>query len=116
MTDQKLPSGTTVLLKGGRVFTPDADWHEPPQADIAIAGDKIVGIASSYRIENASNIETIDARDHLVLAYQWESAGAYSARGFRVDLISFGYPVDRPLAPVAKPDRECLELPPGALR
>ena len=33
------------------------------------------------------------ARDHFGIAYQWESAGAYSARGFRVDLISFGYPI-----------------------
>ncbi len=65
--DEQLPSGTTVLLKGGRVFTPDADWHEPPPADIAVAGDKIAGISSSYRTDGASNIETIDARDHLVL-------------------------------------------------
>jgi hypothetical protein len=32
-------------------------------------------------------------RNHLGLANQWESAGAYSARGFRIDLISFGYPI-----------------------
>jgi hypothetical protein len=33
------------------------------------------------------------ARNHLGLAEQWESNGAYSARGFRIDLISFGYPI-----------------------
>jgi len=33
------------------------------------------------------------ARDHLGLAYQWEGAGPYSARGFRLDLLSFGYPI-----------------------
>jgi len=32
-------------------------------------------------------------RNHLGLAHQWESAGAYSARGFRIDLISLGYPI-----------------------
>lgn len=32
-------------------------------------------------------------RNHLGLANQWESSGAYSARGFRIDLISFGYPI-----------------------
>jgi hypothetical protein len=32
-------------------------------------------------------------RNHLGLANQWEHAGSYSARGFRIDLISFGYPI-----------------------
>jgi hypothetical protein len=32
-------------------------------------------------------------RNHLGLAHQWESAGAATARGFRVDLISLGYPI-----------------------
>lgn len=32
-------------------------------------------------------------RNHLELGQQWESAGPYSARGFRIDLISFGYPI-----------------------
>jgi hypothetical protein len=32
-------------------------------------------------------------RNHLGLANQWESAGAYSARGFRIDLVSLGYPI-----------------------
>jgi hypothetical protein len=32
-------------------------------------------------------------RSHLGLGNQWESKGGYSARGFRIDLISFGYPI-----------------------
>jgi hypothetical protein len=32
-------------------------------------------------------------RNHLGLAHQWESVGPYSARGFRIDLISLGYPI-----------------------
>jgi hypothetical protein len=32
-------------------------------------------------------------RNHLGLGHQWESAGATSARGFRIDLISLGYPI-----------------------
>jgi hypothetical protein len=32
-------------------------------------------------------------RNHLGLAHQWESAGGVTARGFRVDLISLGYPI-----------------------
>jgi hypothetical protein len=32
-------------------------------------------------------------RNHFEIGEQWESAGAYSARGFRIDLISFGYPI-----------------------
>ncbi len=33
------------------------------------------------------------ARNHMGLGYQWESQGPYSANGFRIDLISFGYPI-----------------------
>jgi len=32
-------------------------------------------------------------RNHLALGHQWESLGPYSARGFRIDLISLGYPI-----------------------
>jgi hypothetical protein len=32
-------------------------------------------------------------RNHLGLAHQWESGPGYSARGFRIDLISLGYPI-----------------------
>jgi len=34
-------------------------------------------------------------RNHLGLAYQWESGPAgYSASGLRIDLVSFGYPIE----------------------
>jgi len=32
-------------------------------------------------------------RNHLGLGYEWASAGGVSARGFRIDLISLGYPI-----------------------
>src|SRR5215475_13663611 len=64
---EAIPAGTTLLLKGGQVLTPDTDWNDPPRADIAIAGDKIVGICPDYRLGDARNMETINARDHLVL-------------------------------------------------
>jgi guanine deaminase len=56
-----------MLLKGGRVLTPDADWSDPPQADIAITDDRIIGIGSEYRLGDIRNVEIIDARNHLVL-------------------------------------------------
>ena len=49
------------------MLTTDADWHQPPVADIAVAGDTIVGIAGSYRLEGRADVEIIDARDNLVL-------------------------------------------------
>ena len=67
MSDEKLPAGTTLLIKGGRALTPGSDWHQPPRVDIAIAGDTIVGIAGAYSLADRSAIEVIDARDHLVL-------------------------------------------------
>ena len=67
MSDQALPAGTTLLLRGGRVLTPDADWHDPPQADIAVAGDRIAGVSSAYPAADARHVEVIEARDHLVL-------------------------------------------------
>jgi hypothetical protein len=36
---------------------------------------------------------TTYVRDHFAIAHQWESAGTASARGFRIDLVSFGYPI-----------------------
>src|SRR5262245_49486945 len=67
MSDQALPAGTTLLLRGGRPLTPDVDWHDPAQADIAVAGDKIAGICSGYRPGDNQTVDVIDARDHLVL-------------------------------------------------
>jgi 5-methylthioadenosine/S-adenosylhomocysteine deaminase len=67
MPDRSLPAGTTLLIEGGRALTPDADWHQPPCVDIAIAGSTIVGIADGYSLQGSSAVEVIDARDHLVL-------------------------------------------------
>src|SRR5271170_749930 len=67
MPDEALPTGTTLLLQGGQALTPDADWHDPPRADIAVAGDKIVGVGPGYRVADARSVEIIDARDFLVL-------------------------------------------------
>lgn len=67
MPDVKLPAGTTLLIKGGRALTPGSDWHQPPSADVAIAGDTIAGIADGYSLADHPAIEVIDARDHLVL-------------------------------------------------
>jgi len=36
---------------------------------------------------------TTYGRNRLGLAHQWESTARYSARGFRIDLISVGYPI-----------------------
>jgi 5-methylthioadenosine/S-adenosylhomocysteine deaminase len=67
MSEDNLPAGTTLLIKGGRALTPDSDWHQPPCVDIAIAGDTIAGIADEYPLPGRSAVEVIDARDHLVL-------------------------------------------------
>src|ERR1051326_9599924 len=67
MVDELIPAATTLLLKGGLVLSPDADWHAPAQADVAIAGDTIVGISPGYQLRGEARVEVIDARDHLVL-------------------------------------------------
>jgi predicted amidohydrolase len=67
MSEDRLPPGTTLLLKGGQVLTPTADWHDPPQLDIAIAGERIAGVAPAYAMEPNSAIEVIDARGHLIV-------------------------------------------------
>ncbi|MGQ0651394.1 MAG: amidohydrolase family protein [Betaproteobacteria bacterium] len=61
---ERVPAGTTLLIRGGRALTPAADWHQPACVDIAIAGDTIAGISDAY---DSSAVEVIDARDHLVL-------------------------------------------------
>jgi hypothetical protein len=55
-------------------------------------------LANNGRSTNAVGLlfvspSTSYVRDHFAIAHQWESAGSYSARGFRIDLISFGYPI-----------------------
>ena len=67
MTEQPLPAGTTLLLKGGQVLTPDADWHKPPRLDVAVAGDRIAAVAPGFAGAVPAGVETIDARGHLVL-------------------------------------------------
>jgi 5-methylthioadenosine/S-adenosylhomocysteine deaminase len=67
MAEEPIPNGTTLLLKGGRVLSPGADWHNPPRADVAISGDKIAGVAETYRLSERHNVEVIEARDFLVL-------------------------------------------------
>jgi 5-methylthioadenosine/S-adenosylhomocysteine deaminase len=68
MTPQPLPSGTTLIIRGGRVILPDGDWHAPDTADIAIAGSTIAGIAASYAPAAGAPVEELDARGHLVLS------------------------------------------------
>jgi 5-methylthioadenosine/S-adenosylhomocysteine deaminase len=67
MAEAPIPNGTTLLLRGGRVLTPGADWHDPPQSDVAISGDRIVGVANAYRLDEQRTVEVIEARDFLVL-------------------------------------------------
>lgn len=65
MAGAPLPPDTTLLVKGGRVLLPDADWNKPERIDIAIASDKIVGLAADY--DRGAGVEVIDARNNLVL-------------------------------------------------
>jgi 5-methylthioadenosine/S-adenosylhomocysteine deaminase len=65
MTAAAFPTGTTILIKGGRVLLPGGDWNKPERVDIAVAGDIIAGVAPDYA--PASGVEVIDARDNLVL-------------------------------------------------
>jgi guanine deaminase len=67
MSDQPIPAGTTLLLRGGRALTPSTDWHDPPEVDIAVAGDRIAGVCPGYWLGDDRNLEVIDARHHLVL-------------------------------------------------
>ena len=67
MSDGVVPDGTTLLLKGAQVLVPDGDWHDPVRLDIAVAGDRIAGLAADYRVDSGNSAETIDVRGHLVL-------------------------------------------------
>jgi 5-methylthioadenosine/S-adenosylhomocysteine deaminase len=67
MSEDRLPPGTTLLLKGGQVLTPAADWHDPPQLDIAIAGERIAGVVPAYAMEPNSAVDVIDAHGHLIV-------------------------------------------------
>ncbi len=66
MSPAPIPSGTTLIVRGGRVLLPQGDWHAPQPADIAIAGATIAAIAPAFaRAERP--IDELDARGHLVL-------------------------------------------------
>ena len=69
MSPHPLPDGTTLVISGGRVILPDGDWHQPATADIAIVGDTIAAIAPAFAPGSPTGptVETLDARDHLVL-------------------------------------------------
>ena len=45
-------------------------------------------------------------RNHLGLAHQWESVNGVTARGFRIDLISLGYPIPLVTSPSIHLDLE----------
>lgn len=62
------------------VFRQDGDLTEGAPTTNAIGIDLIFP-SNSY------------GRTRMALAHQWERSGAYSARGFRIDLISIGYPI-----------------------
>jgi guanine deaminase len=62
-----LPDGTTLLVRGARVLLPDADWHDPPIADLAIGGDRILAVAPSFAPPQGKPPEVMEARGLLVL-------------------------------------------------
>jgi len=58
-------SDTAILIKGGRVMTPDADPHVPAIQDVLIEGQNITGIGIGLTAPNGA--EAIDATDRLVV-------------------------------------------------
>jgi hypothetical protein len=64
-----------------RVLREDGELARPNMAVNAIGFDMAFP-SSNY------------VRNHLGVAHQWESQGPYSARGFRIDLVSLGYPIN----------------------
>jgi guanine deaminase len=65
---QPTPFGTTLLLTGARVLLPDGDWHDPPVRDIAIGGDRMIGLAPGYHpVEGQAPPETLHLPNHLVM-------------------------------------------------
>jgi len=79
---RELPRTTAFRLglSYTRVFGEDGDLADGSLSTNAVGID-LAFPSSSY------------VRSHLGLGNQWESKGGYSARGFRIDLISFGYPI-----------------------
>lgn len=62
-----IPSGTTLIVRGGRAVLPGGDWHAPGAVDIAISGSTIAGIAASFAATAGATTQELDARGHLVL-------------------------------------------------
>jgi hypothetical protein len=78
-----LPPGVSPFRLGmtyTRIFRQDGDLTDGNPSTNAVGIDMVFPSASY-------------GRTRLGLAHQWEKAGAYSARGFRLDLISIGYPI-----------------------
>ena len=46
---------------------PQGYWDQPEHVDIAIAGDRIAGVAAAYDLTADQPIEVIDGNDSLVL-------------------------------------------------
>jgi hypothetical protein len=78
--DQPRPTAFRLSLNYTRILSEDGDLTDSSLSTNAIGID-LDFPSTSY------------VRNHLGLANQWESKGTYSARGFRIDLISFGYPI-----------------------
>ncbi|MES1165674.1 MAG: hypothetical protein ABUR63_07955 [Verrucomicrobiota bacterium] len=84
-----------------RVLREDGDLTDSALGTNAV-GLVFVSPSSSY------------VRSHFVLAHQWESAGGApgtsaaggTAKGFRVDLLSFGYPIQLMKSPQVRLDLE----------
>lgn len=58
-------SDTAILIKGGRVMTPEADPHVPAIQDVLIENQNITEIGSNLTAPNGTEI--IDATDRLVI-------------------------------------------------
>ena len=58
-------SGARILIRGGRVYDHDGDVHQPAQADILIAGERIEKVAPNLTAE--AGVEMIDATGKLVV-------------------------------------------------
>ena len=78
--EQPRPTAFRLSLNYTRVLSEDGDLTDATLSTNAIGID-LDFPSSSY------------VRNHLGLANQWEGSAGYSARGFRIDLISFGYPI-----------------------
>jgi hypothetical protein len=65
MAGTPLPPCTTLPIKGARAFPPNSDRNNPGRSDIAIAGGRIVDLATDY--DRDAEVEIIEARDNLVL-------------------------------------------------